>query len=446
MPLQTASKDRGPRPLKRMALTVAIRNVAAVTSLGTMPFADAKPILLHVDSPHQLHLLEANCPQLADEPDEMAAVWSRLLSKKMPGWETKGYLSPDDLATMAWIDIYTAVKEAADRDTAAATDRLQQALGGFTKAKEANAAQLINGRALLHKLPGASKHRRGPGGGIGGSSVLSFGAGSRTKMTSGQSVLRRARREAREISAKVSHLSQPTAAASAAAGQASAARARSQIRRPPAAMMNDHRVAHNPEIRVVAIRPPKARSFSGAALPASASTAPGTGLGSGNTAYEARLLAIKTGAAVTSPSKRPSEAASTGASPRTTVSPRKTRLPPRVQAGEEAAKKPRKALEDAADLFGNDSSDEVPARKAPKRPRLTVEDLEDLQSHDGGYGSRDATSPPKRRQPAASASKPTESEFAGPSASAGSPTRPGPAGAVPGRKKAVDIFFRPKKR
>ncbi|KIH91799.1 RNA polymerase 2 transcription factor siii subunit [Sporothrix brasiliensis 5110] len=484
--LPVSGKQRGPRTLKRMALSVAVRNIAAVTDIGDMPFSSAVPLLAHIDSPYQLHQLEKNCPQLADEPLEMGGIWARLLTKKVPGWDTKGYLTDEELKTMTWIEMYDKAKAALDAETAAAADRLKQTLAGFSKAKEDNATQLVNSRALLRKMPGVMAKKRGPGRAADrGQAVLSFGSGSRTKMTSGQSVLRRARREAKEMS-KVSQLSSRLADNQAVA--------RSQIRMPPAAMMHDHRVAHQPGSGI--IRPPKR-------FPAASSVkthyetegklgAPGTGLGVGNATNEARLLALKRGGVAAA-----SSASFYSAGPAAPVihaprKPRATAAATTTTSTMAKEKRPAYDHDDDDELFGV-------VTKPSKRARLTVEDLEGGSSGSGNnvrdsdddlfgsddepmstpktsrtsVGGRDSRrerdwlhiadhrddkrgdrshgrsydSPPKQTttRPPSAPSTSTTYRPPPPTAPAGSPPRSQAVGSVP-RKKAVDIFMRPKKR
>lgn len=373
--IPTSDKARGPRSLKRMALAVALRNIASITDVGEMAFADARPILTHIENPHQLHLLETNCPQLAAEPDQMAAVWGRLLTKKVPGWDTKGFLTDEELQTLSWIDVYTTVKAAIDAEMAAAEDRLKQTLAGFSKAKEDNATQLVNNRALIRKIPGVMTKKRGPGGGnAGGQSVLNFGSGSRTKMTTGQSVLRRARREAKEIS-KVSQLSSRLTENQAVA--------RSQIRKPPAAMINDYRVMHQPGTGI--IRPPKRRTAGSSTVTTHYETegrggAPGTGLGVGNATNEARLLALKTGG-VAAASAAAAAASSYSAGPLAPAihAPKKRVATSTATTNASSSHKPKEKrrtydYDDDDELFGV-------VTQPSKRARLTVEDLE------GGGGS-----------------------------------------------------------
>ncbi|CAK7217887.1 hypothetical protein SEUCBS140593_003363 [Sporothrix eucalyptigena] len=497
--IPTSGTERGPRSLKRMALAVALRNIASITDVGEMAFADAKPILMHIENPQQLHLLETNCPQLADEPDEMAAVWSRLLTKKLPGWDTKGYLSEEDLQTMSWIDIYTTVKTAVDEAMAADEARLKQTLAGFSKAKEDNATQLVNNRALTRQMPGVMTKRRVPGGSNGPSSILNFGSGSRTKMTTGQSVLRRARREAKEIS-KVAQLSSRLTDNQAVA--------RSQIRRPPAAMINDYRVAHNPGTGI--IRAPKKRVGSSSSLQSHYETqgrggVPGTGLGTGNAANEARLLALKSGGTAAAPPSTytvkagmaihaPKKRALASDSPPKSSTKRRTYDDDHDDEEEgsysrkPASKSSKHDYDDDDELFGV-------VTKPSKRARLTVEDLEGGGSgnDDDLFGSEEETKPkakpkqkssessssripdrsrsasgsnnrdgerereryrprPERREERSSAALPSKTinkprpsiPAPPPTALAGSPPRRPVDGGLP--KKKVDIFMRPKKR
>ncbi|KAL1893760.1 hypothetical protein Sste5346_006263 [Sporothrix stenoceras] len=497
--IPTSDKERGPRSLKRMALAVALRNIASITDVGEMAFADAKPILTHIENPHQLYLLETNCPQLAAEPDQMAAVWGRLLTKKVPGWDTKGFLTDEELQTMSWIDIYTTVKSAIDAEMAAAEDRLRQTLAGFSKAKEDNSTQLVNNRALTRKIPGVMTKKRGPGADR-SQAVLNFGSGSRTKMTSGQSVLRRARREAKEIS-KVSQLSSRLTENQAVA--------RSQIRRAPAAMMHDHRVAHQPGTGI--IRPPKKRLVANPSSEVKTHYetegrygAPGTGLGVGNASNEARLLALKTGGVAAA-----STATSYSAGPAAPAihAPRKRAATSTMSTNASSSEKSRER--EKRRTYDHDEDDELfgVVTKPSKRARLTIEDIEGGGSgNDDGdlFGSDEEPSskPKSKARPVVSSSSrdrddyrersdqrddrrerdrrddrrddgrddrsydrsydsppkkssvrpsvPISSSTYKPpplSASAGSPPRAqAVGGGGPPRKKAVDIFMRPKRK
>ncbi|EFX00012.1 RNA polymerase 2 transcription factor siii subunit [Grosmannia clavigera kw1407] len=386
--LQQTSKQVGPRSLQRMCLAVALRNVASITDIGELPFEAARPLLKKVENAAQLHELELNCPQLAAEPGQMAELWSRLLQKKFPKWDERGYAFDDD---MSWFEIYNAVKEAVDRDNAAATAHLQQQLAGFSRDKASKTMQFVNNRQLLSQLPGA--RRRGPGSGP----SFSFGGGSRTRMTTGQSVLRRARREAKEIS-KVSALSTPTSALRAAQGQ---------IRRAPEAMVHDYRIAHNP---AVMIRAPRRHSSATAAAPVTAE----------HSEAEARLVALKSG-------------------------------PPAVPKSIPAKPRPLKRPTTHDDLFDSyeDLDDEDLFGDAPtKKVRLSVADLEQPSrlpqrpktSVSTRPGRPDAPSavPPRARPPVPAPAPVTDA--------ARKPVLRGSPGPPARKKAAVDIFFRPKKR
>lgn len=466
--IPTSDKERGPRSLKRMALAVALRNIASITDVGEMAFADVKPILMHIENPAQLHLLETNCPQLAAETDQMAVVWGRLLTKKVPGWDKKGFLTDEELQTMSWIDIYTTVKAAMDAEMAAAEDRLKQKMAGFTKAKEEKAALFLS-ESAARQIPGVVQRRRAPGGGNAGQSVLNFSSGSRTKMTTGQSVLRRARREAKEIS-RVSQLSSRLAN--------NQILARSQIRRAPESMVNDYRVAHQPGSAI--IRAPKKRPGSGSSVKTHYETewtrpSPGTGLGVGNADKEARLLALKRGAAAAPPSYTAKSSAPTVHAPKKRAI---TSTSTTTTAKTAAPKEKRRAYDydDDDELFGV-------VTKPTKKARLTVEDLESGSGgggadDDGLFGSDDDTkSNPKRKSRAVSpprkererdrprteqrddrsydtpkktirSSAPVSSSPASykpPAPRAGSPPKSQMSGG-PARKKNVDIFMRLKKK
>ncbi|EPE06803.1 rna polymerase ii transcription factor siii subunit a [Ophiostoma piceae UAMH 11346] len=482
--IQVTERRQGPRSLKSMALTVALRNASQITDLGDMAFADAAPILRHVDNPDQLHMLESNSPNFTDNPKNMTSVWTRLLTKKLPGWDTDDWedkygLTDDDRASMSWYEIFKIIKEARDRAVAADTAKLLQDMQGHRQAKENKSTHIVSSSRALNRItPGISTiKRRGPGGGPGMPSTLSFGGGSRTKTTTSQNVMKRVRREAKE-SLKVTQLSRVNAHSLTSSTSAAVA-ARNQIRHAPAAMLNDHRVAHKKDILATAaaasgsigIRAPRRSRLADerAMLDSSGRGIPGTGLGVGNSAHEARLLALKRGSAGGKPAN--ATASSTSSRPRYD-SPEHER-PSKSQSHSNTKKRHAEDEEPWDDLFddgednghsgkngGYESYDERPSIKttsysssSSKRPRLTIDDLE------SGYEDER----PARKAPASS-SRPSASTYSSSSSASRIPPvkqlpvrEPPPPSYVPkaspskgpppgGRKKGVDIFMRPKKR
>jgi elongin-A len=131
-------------------------------------------------------------------------------------------------------------------------------MGQLKKAKETNVSKVMDLRALP-KVPRDPWMMANNGGvPIGkrtglfkkeGPSSLVWSSGSRTKLTNGQSVLTRARREAKEISQR-SKLAKPTHELKAQAGQ---------VRKAPAGMVNEYKKASEPPIRILTRKKPLAK-------------------------------------------------------------------------------------------------------------------------------------------------------------------------------------------
>lgn len=135
---------------------------------------------------------------------------------------------------------------------------LRASMGQLKKAKETNVSKVMDLRALP-KVPRDPRMMANNGGvPIGkktgfkreGPSSLIWGGGSKTKLTNGQSVLTRARREAKEIS-QMSKLSRPTHALAAQAGQ---------VRKAPAGMVNEYKKASGSPVRILSRKKPLDRS------------------------------------------------------------------------------------------------------------------------------------------------------------------------------------------
>jgi elongin-A len=124
---------------------------------------------------------------------------------------------------------------------------------GLRKAREQNVSKVVDLKTLP-KVPkdprmlanngGVPIGRNKNGGRPGAPSSLTWTAGSKTKMTDGKSVLTRARREAKEISA-MSKLTKPT----------HELRGRiSQVTRAPAGMVKEYKTATQPAVKILSRR------------------------------------------------------------------------------------------------------------------------------------------------------------------------------------------------
>lgn len=229
-----------------------------VTDIGTMPYPTVRTILLQVNSARQLRQLEEASPQL--EGDD-AECWVRLIGRDFPVLSKRHNFAPKNPAS--WHLIYARYERLEADQKREAEAKLKAAFAGIKNKKAENVSQIIN--FDRRRLPHPPKDGRGGGGGVrkpGAGSKrpddgdLRFTGGTRTKTTTGQGILRKARREAREISAR-NRLATPTGLLPVRQGQIVSA---------PKAMVEDERIKAQP-----AIRGADARASSGGVLRSGAS-------------------------------------------------------------------------------------------------------------------------------------------------------------------------------
>ncbi|KAK7756864.1 hypothetical protein SLS62_001309 [Diatrype stigma] len=210
-----------------------------VTDIGNMPYPTVRNILLQVNNAKQLRQLEENSPQLEGEDVEC---WTRLIKKDFPVLAKKHNFEPKNPAS--WYLIYAKYERLEAEQKREAEAKLKAAFAGLKKEKAENVSHIVASR----KLPRPPKDGRGiPGGarrtGTGGrrpdDGDLRFTSGTRTKTTTGKGILRKAYREAREISAR-NRLATPTGLLPVRQGQIASA---------PKAMVEEARIKAQPAIR-----------------------------------------------------------------------------------------------------------------------------------------------------------------------------------------------------
>lgn len=245
------AENMPPKPLVQLCTQVCIKHITMIADLGDIPYSRARPILLRVDDAAQLHELEVNSPHLvADTPE----IWKRLIARHFTQWQKKNYVPKNP---SSWHKVYARYKREHDAELAEAEARLKSAFATLESEKEARKSKIVEQRLL----PRPPKDGRGVGGRRAGAagadlpSHLSFGGGSRTRLTDGQSFLKKARREARE-DANRRTLSTPTGQLAVRPGQ---------IAKAPEAMVLEHRIKQQPPIRINA---PRSRSTASAEDPA----------------------------------------------------------------------------------------------------------------------------------------------------------------------------------
>lgn len=202
-----------------------------------MPYPTVRNILLQVTSAKQLRQLEENSPQLEGEDVEC---WTRLIKKDFPVLAKRHNFEPKNPGS--WYRVYAKYERLEAEQKREAEAKLKAAFAGLKKEKAENVSQIIDSR----KLPRPPKDGRGiPGGArrAGGKRAddgdLRFTSGIRTKTTTGKGVLRKAFREAREISAR-NRLATPTGLLPVRQGQIISA---------PQGMVEEARIKAQPAIR-----------------------------------------------------------------------------------------------------------------------------------------------------------------------------------------------------
>lgn len=417
-----------PNSLCDMCTRVCLRYIHEVTSVGPLPPENefVRRILLKVDNAAQLRMIEESSPQLGGELEEY---WRRLIKKDFPtASRQKNYIPR---TADKWYKVYRKYGKEREIERAEALSTLQQTFNGIEQEKQRHLSKLVDKKEqrLLPKPPRTGRNLGAKRSGKDLPSSLTFGAGSRMKMTTGRSVMKRARREAREIASITSRLSTPSGVMPLRA---------TQIKKAPQAMVNDHRIAAQPAL-------PRIRAAQGGgqqimrATPVKKVVASGGNYisDSGSEDEEPNPLFDDE-----EPEPPPMKTDTTLSS-----------LPPRAIT---AAKKPglvsnsKKGGGLLSNAYRPETKNLIRTGAASKliEPKKRTADL----TPDPGLGSaRSPKQPGETSKSAGKASSPNISPPLRPADSASSPPPRGPGGIgqdpmLPRKRKAVDVFMRPMKR
>ena len=237
--------------LKALAIKACIKNINSLTDVGDLEFSQCHQVLRRIDSPAQLHLIEQKSPQIANDTE---VLWRQFISRDIPNWQTKNYAPKDP---SGWNLVYAKYKRQQEREIEKSREELRQSLAGIKSKRDAMTSKVVDLRSLP-KMPrdprlianGGNLLKRKSTGWKkeANSSSLTWASGSKTKMTDGKSVLTRARREAKEISA-MSRLARPM---TTRIGQVSKA---------PAGLVDEYRRAARPMESTVKILARKRTAF-----------------------------------------------------------------------------------------------------------------------------------------------------------------------------------------
>ncbi|KPM45462.1 hypothetical protein AK830_g1079 [Neonectria ditissima] len=220
------------KSLMELATAACIKNIRELESVGDyLPYENVRHILLKIDNAHQLRQIELNSPQVDGETGE---IWLKIIERQFPlEYKSKAYKPSNP---KKWYRVWEKYKKDHDEALQESEAKLMNALAGLKENKVKNTSRIVD-RKLLPRV-GAPKRPWGASR-EGNTSTLAFARGSRTKTANGASVMRKVRREVKEIASIHGTLSRPVKGPAALTRPSKA----------PAAMLNDYRRAAQPVFR-----------------------------------------------------------------------------------------------------------------------------------------------------------------------------------------------------
>ncbi|UKZ55280.1 hypothetical protein TrVGV298_009100 [Trichoderma virens] len=210
------------KSLRELAIMACLKNIRDIDNIGFLSYETVRDILVKIDNAAQLRQIELNSPQIEGQTAE---IWLKLIERDFPpGIQNQG-ISAKGSQEMS-------------------ENKLKSALAGLRQDKEKNTSKIVSGKALPSSAKFAIRRYTGPR--EGSSNALTFGGGSRTKTANGASVMRKVRREVKEIANIHGSLSRPIKAPS-----------KRPVMKAPVAMVNDHKRAAQPAYRPATKEPAK---------------------------------------------------------------------------------------------------------------------------------------------------------------------------------------------
>ncbi|KAM5356087.1 hypothetical protein ACJ41O_002733 [Fusarium nematophilum] len=222
------------KSLMELATAACLKNIRELQSVGDfLPYEAVRHILLKIDNAQQLRQIELNSPQIQGETGE---IWLKIIEREFSmEYKQTAYKPPDP---KKWYRVWEKYKKDHDRALEENQRTLMNALAGLKEDKERNTSKIVENRRLLPRA-GRTGPKRGWGQRDTAGSTLAFTRGSRTKTHTGASVMRKVRRETKEIASIHGALSRPTKGSSSL----------TKLNKAPASMVNDYRRAAQPSFR-----------------------------------------------------------------------------------------------------------------------------------------------------------------------------------------------------
>ncbi|KXH25135.1 RNA polymerase II transcription factor SIII subunit A [Colletotrichum simmondsii] len=236
------------KSLAELCIAMCQRHITELSSVGNgdaLQYHHVREILLRVTNPAQLREIELNSPFIQGETSEL---WLRLIKKEFPSESHEKNYAPKNPSK--WYKIYERYAEERREAQQQAEAELLARVQGLQQKKDNNVSRIVDPK-FARFLPKPPKTGRTfstqPRGKRELPSSLSWAAGSRMKMTTGASVMKKARREAKEIVGIRSTMAVPT-------GMIRAPR----LKQAPPSMAAEHRISSQPVFRPTSTssRPP----------------------------------------------------------------------------------------------------------------------------------------------------------------------------------------------
>ncbi|MCJ1404755.1 hypothetical protein MMC11_007981 [Xylographa trunciseda] len=253
-----------------LARKACIKNIRSITDVGDIPYDLIRPVLLKLENPEQLHVLEEASPQLCGIDEEL---WRMFIARDIPKWESKPH---EPKNPKNWYKVYRKLRLENQNEVDADAELLKAKMEGIKNEKAKHTSKVVDPRTVpkLPRMGGmrveGGRSKAGPSS-SGNLSSLRFTSGSKTKVLTGSGVIAKVRREGKEMSlfsSKNSHLTTPTHKLSAKA---------TQIRKIPQGLLEDHRrpaapLPMNPNLNSTTIIAPRRRNTASDVSPSNGST------------------------------------------------------------------------------------------------------------------------------------------------------------------------------
>jgi elongin-A len=223
------------KSLWELASAACIKHIRQLDGVGDyLPYESVRHILFKVDNAQQLRRIEENSPHLEGQTGE---IWLKLIERDFPlEYRNRAY-KPQNPAK--WYRVWEKYKRDHDAAIEESAMKLKSAFAGLKEDKEKNTSRIVEGRLLPTKGRIKTSSRRG-GSARPDMSRLVFSSGSKTKTLNGAGVMRKVRREVKEIASIHGKLSRPVETS------VNKSRSLAQVQRAPPSMVNEHRIAAQP--------------------------------------------------------------------------------------------------------------------------------------------------------------------------------------------------------